>query len=1053
MISLNSPPTVVEGMRMLLDECVSYKRAWGFLKVLVELIVLAYPTMYPGLRLGIMTDNYQATRSWSRQRAGQKNTSDTNELLQAFIWMVIVVEDLPINLSLSQLGINQKAWASLRAEDFSISSMQPIFGEVLKELTLTGGKGQAFVQRKLEKLSYRLNREQYPKETFSAPSWGRVFPSVAEGEGLAYRVPAVWKPLTCRVGKILLNNTQQVYQTGIAHATLCRWLGIGTAATCRDWLVAYGDWGLQSTHLRACVMLQSTLNRLLGRPGGKTANAAPASAFDDGDAPAPVAAPVHAVDESAPTERTKEAALIWCRVVPRRSLALMRSVCKSWGLDRLSQNRKSELQRGAGLTGKTGSDLNISRMSSEDLERVLAFRGKELEQLAADPAQAARAAPPPKESTADRQRQYGAAIELQSIPAIAPVARPEWTPLRSEALRVLSSTEARLGSMQEQFEAELKGARTSMSDRQRLRFGHRWLEVVGQRLQHMIAVDGEQAQEHVADRMIHYYLAAVSAPSPEVAAACRAKSLNLSARLRSKELQLGALHGQLRQIPTWRAACVADLEGDLPMDVDATPADAIPADAIPANDADADDADDPDPDPDPRAFPDLKNVHQLLGPLHFFKMGLLGCIFKIYWHYLLAHLAHNVLGHKYISIQAKNFFTCDELFYHVSEALLTQMITAFRKHPLGRNSGQLDQHSDISADSDQFVKWLSEGIDSGDVPFRFYSGFVFGVGLLYRMARKGVSSRDVLLLFALLLPVSGLYRMTGKHNMKIQAFLSMAKILTSPPEISRYLLANWCLSLSGRPHKALGADEVLEHMIGRVKRRAGKIWNAMNAKVHSALNFWLNDVRTHVSTLVREVASSKPNAGRAPHAHANITKMSTELEPLDLFTVPHSGPRTELPALLVTKEAKPLPTAWILPVRFDRHDPTMAAYENGTALAQDFLETCGVVPPRATTGVPEEQALPQGDSNVLLCGKCNKAHAPPALTCRDCELSGCASCVISFEDETVADAPHFLCRGCSGLDEAEAAESAARARAVERGDVPDFDFDIEAADTDSFDCD
>ena len=1028
MISLNSPPTVVEGMRGLLDECVSYQRAWGFLKVLVELIVLSYPTMYPGLRLGVMTDNFQSTRNWSRQRAGQKNTSDTNELLQAFIWVVIVCEDLWIDLPLLQLGINQKAWASLRAEDFSLSSVQPIFGAVLKELTLTGGKGQAFVQRKLEKHSYRLQREKYPKELFSAPSWTKVFPSVADGTGLAYRVPAEWKPLIYRVGKILLNNTQQVYQTGIAHATLCRWLGIGTVAKCRDWLVAYGDWGLQSTHLRAIVMQQSQLNRILGRQGGNTAIAAPATAFDDGDAPAPVTATVQAVDDSAPTEKTEYEAKVWVRVIPRRSLVSMRAVCKAWGLERLSPQRKKELKKAAGLTG---NELSISGMTADDLERVIVYRGKELELEAADPAQAARPTPLPRQTAADRLREYGAAIELQSVPAITPTARPGWAPLGIEALGVLSSTEGRLSSIREQYDAELKGARTSMSDRQRLRFGHRWLDVVGQRLQQMAMIYSKEAQEQVVARIAEYELAAASAPSLEVAAACRAKSAELSARLQSKQLRLRALLDLLQQISTWRAACEAD--------TNASPGDAAGGAAGGA---------DPPAAPDPRAFPDLVNMHQLLGPLHFFKMGLLGCIFKIYWHYLLAHLAHNVLGHKYISIQAKNFFTCDELFYHTSEALLIQMITAYRKHPLGQTSTS----SDIADDSDRFVQWLSEGIDSGDVPFRFYSGFVFGVGLLYRMARMGVSTRDVLLLFALLLPVSGLYRMTGKHNMKLQGFLSMAKILTSPPEISRYLLANWCLSLSGRLHHALGADEVLEHKIGHVKAPTGKMWSPVNAKVHSGLNFFFQDVRANISKLVHEVTSSKPSGARAPHARANISKMSDELEPLDLFGFKPSAPRTELPELLVTKEARPLPEAWILPVRFDRHEPNMAVYENGTALAQDILETCSVVPPRTTAGVPEEQALPRGDSDVLLCGRCNKAHALPVLVCCECELSGCASCVISFEDETVAAEPHFVCRGCSGLDDAESAERAARARAVERGDVPDFDIDINAADT-AVECD
>ena len=45
--SLNAPPMAIEGMRFVLDACVSYQRSWSFLRDLSELVVRSYPHWWP----------------------------------------------------------------------------------------------------------------------------------------------------------------------------------------------------------------------------------------------------------------------------------------------------------------------------------------------------------------------------------------------------------------------------------------------------------------------------------------------------------------------------------------------------------------------------------------------------------------------------------------------------------------------------------------------------------------------------------------------------------------------------------------------------------------------------------------------------------------------------------------------------------------------------------------------------------------------------------------------------------------------------------------------
>ena len=61
----------------------------------------------------------------------------------------------------------------------------------------------------------------------------------------------------------------------------------------------------------------------------------------------------------------------------------------------------------------------------------------------------------------------------------------------------------------------------------------------------------------------------------------------------------------------------------------------------------------------------------------------------------------------------------------------------------------------------------------------FYSGFLFGPGFLYRVLRQARSVKDPLLIMAMLLPLTGLFTITGKTNLTRQCVMTLLKFLSS----------------------------------------------------------------------------------------------------------------------------------------------------------------------------------------------------------------------------------------------------------------------------------
>eukprot|EP00966_Prymnesium_polylepis_P325022 7381019-Prymnesium_polylepis.1 len=133
-------------------------------------------------------------------------------------------------------------------------------------------------------------------------------------------------------------------------------------------------------------------------------------------------------------------------------------------------------------------------------------------------------------------------------------------------------------------------------------------------------------------------------------------------------------------------------------------------------------------------------MHGAPGLLHLLKFGLLQVVYKIYFVPLLHFAGHTVLKRKSITAAAKHYFSCDALYFRVSEALFTLMIEAHKRDDIYKAAAPTLTNLDLYTAN--FVTWYEAKLRSGDVPFAFYSGFILGVGLLYRMAKQSVSMRD-----------------------------------------------------------------------------------------------------------------------------------------------------------------------------------------------------------------------------------------------------------------------------------------------------------------------
>ena len=166
-------------------------------------------------------------------------------------------------------------------------------------------------------------------------------------------------------------------------------------------------------------------------------------------------------------------------------------------------------------------------------------------------------------------------------------------------------------------------------------------------------------------------------------------------------------------------------------------------------------------------------------------------------------------------------------------------------------------------------------------------------GLLYRIARQAISMDDGLMCYAIMLPAMGIFKITGKHNLCYQCFLSLAKLLSSSEAVAKALIGNITMSLKGRPFHNIGVDEGLEDLQGLTKIGAGIKWQPTKAMVHTACGFFLEAVRTNLSTLTKGGGDGeKAASGRhVQEAHADTYAIANNLRPMKLFAFDASKPR------------------------------------------------------------------------------------------------------------------------------------------------------------------
>jgi hypothetical protein len=107
-----------------------------------------------GVLIGCVSCFAQHYRNRTRQRLGQYNNSDTNELEQADFSIAYPLTEFWVKGTLASLGLNRKSYQDIRISDFTIgSAAQPWYKMLLGEWRIhsTGEKGFTQVQRILDR--------------------------------------------------------------------------------------------------------------------------------------------------------------------------------------------------------------------------------------------------------------------------------------------------------------------------------------------------------------------------------------------------------------------------------------------------------------------------------------------------------------------------------------------------------------------------------------------------------------------------------------------------------------------------------------------------------------------------------------------------------------------------------------------------------------------------------------------------------------------------------------------------------------------------------------
>ena len=554
----------------------------------------------------------------------------------------------------------------------------------------------------------------------------------------------------------------------------------------------------------------------------------------------------------------------------------------------------------------------------------------------------------------------------------------DWDPLRGRGVDTLLDDATLDAALRPQYERELKAVSKHGTVATRRSFAVRWaqrLVNVAKHLRHPSSDEAEEAYERLLDSLR-------AAPN---------QSEELEAHARRIRRVIDGCRQDRRANEALLASARACLEAvqDEPQDgVDGAEA----AEAAQTQRAARVAA---------LAHPELADVYSVPGLWHLMDYGGMKLIYKMYFHSLLKYCGHDVLHRTGITLSADLYFPTSELFYHVWDALFMLAFNAYERSP-----AFVDTSPDACVDG--FIGWYRECWDSGDVPFRHYGGYLFGVGLFFRTVKQSCKSEDTFLTYAMLLVHLGLCKSMRRHNLRNQSFLSLAQFMSLGEPMARRFLTAVVVSRSDRPYHSIWADEGLETHQGIDKGMMGSSCSVARAEVFTALSHFLSTIKERAERLTLGAADAAATpSGRAPRAQRDVDELVQKLGAYDLFHVDVRKPRLSLDALpragnsedgyLLPKDYV-LPDTYVSPLNFMAETldfDNQPAFGFALKAATDLLVKVGVVE-RGAQPIEIADVQPGADeaeeARPSHCGICSRPLQDDDEQCERCENWVCLQC-------------------------------------------------------------
>jgi len=555
----------------------------------------------------------------------------------------------------------------------------------------------------------------------------------------------------------------------------------------------------------------------------------------------------------------------------------------------------------------------------------------------------------------------------------------KWDPLRTRGIDAVLDDATLDGGLRPQYKRELEAVSKRGTVVTRQSFAVRWAQRVlnlAVRLGHSSSVEAEGQHQRLLN-------AVRNEPAQN-------EDLDVFARVVQGQIDECRRNRRANEALITRArACLATVQAE-PQDVDGTEA----AEAAQTKRAARIAA---------LAHPELTDVYSVPDLWHLMDYGGMKVIYKLYFQSLFKYCGQDVLHRTGIAQSADLYFPTSELFYHVWDALFILVVDAYKR------SEAFDSTSP-DAWVDGFIGWYRACWDSGDVPFRHYGGYLFGVGLYIRTVKQTGKSQDTLMTFAMLLIHLGLCKSLGRHNLRNQSFLSLAQFMSLGEPMARRFLTAVVVSRSTRPFHSIWADEGLETHQGIDKGMMGSTCSVARVQIFTALSHFLSTVKGNADNLT--VGGAEKNAtpgGRAPRARRDVDELVLKLGPYCLFDVDARRPRDSLGALprvgnpedgyLVPKDYN-LPATHVSLLTFMvatlEHD-NQPAFQFALKAATDLLEKVGVVergaqPIEIDDVQPGADAEEEEEERPSHCGICCRSLQEDDEQCSLCGNWMCLRC-------------------------------------------------------------